>query len=350
MTRNGIRVGVIGAGRMGERHCRVYSTLPGVDFVGVCDASKPRGQTVARTYGVLIFEDYHELLANVDAVTVATSTPSHFAVAADCLSRGVHVLLEKPMAATLEEAAELVRLADSGGALLQVGHIERFNPAFTELENVVKDLEVLALNARRLSPFDTSNTEIDVVLDLMIHDIDLALALFGSTGFTLRASGRSARTDAVDYVAASIDFAGSAVATLTSSRITEQKVRALEVTALGAFIEVDLLNKSLSIHRRMVPEYMANHSRPLRYRQENVVEKIFIPTAEPLYLELEHFVNCVRTGAIPRVTGTDGLRALQVALAIKTELAARTAQGSAAEAGAKQPSVSLPAVATTAVG
>lgn len=322
MATNKIRVGVIGAGRMGERHCRVYSNLSGVEFVGISDASPQRGKAVADEYEVNFYEDYSDLLECVDAVNVATRTESHFEIVAECLRRQVHVLVEKPLTGNLAEARDLVRMGNQCSVILQVGHIERFNPAFLELQTIVDDLQIVGLTARRLSPFDTSNTEVDVIYDLMIHDIDLVLTLLGSNIGCVQAYGRSARTPATDYAVANICVADGPVATLTASRVTEQKVRLLEVTALGAYVEADLLNKSIYIYRGTLPEYLANHQRPLRYRQEGLVERIHIPTAEPLMLEIQDFIRCIREGSKPKVSAEDGLRALEMATRIQEQMGA----------------------------
>jgi predicted dehydrogenase len=313
-----LRVGVIGAGRMGERHCRVYAGIAGVEFCGVSDVSPERGQAVARRYGVPWFAHHDDLLATVDAVTIATPTRTHFRVASDCLARGVHVLVEKPLAGDVAEARELVRRAEQTRLVLQVGHIERFNPAVLELQSVLEDEAVVAMSARRLSPFDTSNTDVDVVYDLMIHDIDLTLALLGRDVASVQACGRSTHLPAADHVVAMLSLTDGPVVTLTASRVTEQKVRQLEITARGAFVDVDLLSKTVCIYRRTLPEFISNHQRPLRYRQENFVERIQIPTAEPLLLELESFVRCVRLGTRPVVTGADGLQAMELAARIRT--------------------------------
>ncbi|HEX2923363.1 MAG TPA: Gfo/Idh/MocA family oxidoreductase [Chloroflexota bacterium] len=317
------RVGVIGVGRMGQRHCRVYSGLGGVEFVGVSDLSSQRGEAIAGEYHVGFYSDCRDLLEQVDAVSVATPTDSHYSMVKECLSRGVHVLVEKPVAGDPAEARGLLNLANEAHVSFQVGHIERFNPVFLELQAILDGVPVVAVNVRRLSPFDTSNTDVDVVLDLMIHDIDLSLTLLGSEIDCVQAYGRCARTDCADYAVANICFAGGPIATLTSSRVTEQKVRLVEITALGAYIEADLLNKSISIYRHLSPEYLSNHQKPLRYRQESLVERIHIPTAEPLQLELQHFVRCVRDGRRPDVSGEDGLRALEMATMIREQIHAK---------------------------
>lgn len=315
-----LRVGVIGVGRMGERHCRVYANMPSVELVGISDMGIERGRAVAETYETHFFESYHDLLARVDAVTIATPTDTHFAVAADCLSAGVHILIEKPLAGTLTEARKLAKLAEESDLIVQVGHIERFNPAFLELESILQDMDVVGLAAHRLSPFDTSGTDADVIYDLMIHDIDIALALLPQGLAHIQATGRAARTTAVDYAIATLSFGDGPIASLTASRITEQKVRLLEVTTLGAYITADLLNKSIRVYRRAVPEFVSGEQRPLRYRQENLVEWIQIPTAEPLHLELQDFVRCARDGVRPKVSATEALHALTVASSISERI------------------------------
>jgi virulence factor len=325
MTRNKLRVGVIGVGRMGERHARVYSSLSEVEFVGVSDLSPERGRAVAAQHGVAWYEDFTGLLRDVDAVSIATPTRDHFDVAAECLAQKVHVLVEKPIAGTLQEARSLAWLADRSMTVFQVGHIERYNPVFLELQIVLEDLEIVGLNARRLSPFDTSNTDVDVVFDLMIHDLDLVLTLLGGDVECVQAHGRRARMAGADYVVATLCLANGPLATLTASRLTEQKVRLLEVTALGAYVEADLLNKTICIYRRTLPEYLASHQRPLRYRQEGLVERIHVPSAEPLMLELQDFVRCARDGEAPRVGAADGVRALELATTIRGRAAAADA-------------------------
>ena len=313
---NSVRAGVIGVGIMGERHCRVYSSLRHVRLIGIADRDRNRGQAVAANYEARYFEDYQELLAEVDAVSIATPTPFHYNLAMQALEHGIHVLVEKPMTETLEEAKQLVVKANECNKILQVGHIERFNPAFLELKNVTVGMKLVAVNIRRLSPFDTSNTDVDVVRDLMIHDLDLVVDLVGNSLEGLNAWGRSISTKAIDHAVANLSFRQGPIATLFASRITEQKVRLIEVIAEGAYIEADLLSKSLLIHRRTFPKFFDAD----KYRQESVIERIHVPMAEPLMLELEHFIDCVRDGKPSLVAGEDGHYALQLAQAVADQI------------------------------
>ncbi len=314
-----VRVGIIGAGTMGERHCRVCANLPRVELVGVADLDKDRGRQITERYDTTYFPDHRALLPQLDAVTIAASTPTHYPLTIECLERGLHVMVEKPIAETIEQAQQMVHMADERGLVLQVGHIERFNPAFVELKHVIEDMNLIGINMRRLSPFDTSNIDVDVVRDLMIHDLDLAVNAVGSDIETLHAWGRSINTG-VDHAVASLSFKDGPVATLFASRVTEQKVRAIEVIAEGAYIEADLVNKSILVHRRTFPQYLDNRH-TTKYRQESVIERIHVPMFEPLMLELRHFTDCVRENRPSQVPGSDGLRALRLAEAVVNEIA-----------------------------
>lgn len=310
-----LRVGVIGVGVMGERHARVYSSLRHARLIGVSDRDAVRGKAVAEQYETRYFEDRRRLLKEVDAVNIVTTTPSHFNLTMEALENDVHVLVEKPLTETIEQGEQLVEEAERRGLILQVGHIERFNPAYIELKNVTEGMRIVAVNVRRLSPFDLSNTDVDVIRDLMIHDLDLVADLAGTDLEGINAWGRSISTGAIDHAVANLSFRDGPIATLFASRITEQKVRHMEVITEGAYIEADLLSKSILVHRRTLPEYLdGNHL--TKYRQESIIERIYVPMAEPLMLELRHFVECVLEGKPSNVPGRDGLYALQLAQSV----------------------------------
>ena len=203
-----IRIGVIGVGNMGQHHTRILSFMKDVELVGVSDINVERGLETASKYKVRFFEDYCDLLPHVDAICVAVPTRLHYAVGINCLLAGIHVLIEKPIAASISEAESLVNAAAESQCILQVGHIERFNPAFRELSQVLKTEEVLALEAHRMSPYSARANDVSVVLDLMIHDIDLLLELAGSPVVKLTASGtRSLDSGYLDYVTATLGSA-----------------------------------------------------------------------------------------------------------------------------------------------
>jgi predicted dehydrogenase len=312
-----IRVGVIGVGSMGQKHTRVLSLLKDVELVGVADINVERGLDTASKYRVRFFEDYHDLLKHVDAVCVAVPTLLHYAVGMTCLQAGVHVLIEKPIAASISEAESLVNAAAESRCILQVGHIERFNPAFQELRKVLKTEELLALEAHRMSPYSNRANDVSVVLDLMIHDIDLMLELVGSPVVRLTASGsRSADSGYLDYVTAILGFANGIVATLTASKVTHRKTRQIAAHCKNSLTEADFLSNEILIHRQTTANYMTDYGQVL-YRQDGLIEKVSTSNIEPLHAELEHFVSCVRGGDQPSVGGEQALKALRLASLIE---------------------------------
>ncbi|WP_416673522.1 Gfo/Idh/MocA family oxidoreductase [Egbenema bharatensis] len=312
-----IRVGVIGVGNMGQHHTRVLSLLKDVELVGVADINVERGLDTASKYRVRFFEDYHDLLPHVDAVCIAVPTRLHHSVGMTCLQSGVHVLIEKPIAASISEAESLVNAAAEFHCILQVGHIERFNPAFQELSKVLKTEEILALEAQRMSPYSDRANDVSVVLDLMIHDIDLLLELAGSPVIRLTASGsRAADSGYLDYVTAILGFANGIVATLTASKVTHRKIRRIAAHCRKSLTEADFLNNEILIHRQTTANCLTDHGQVL-YRQDGLIEKVYTSNIEPLHAELEHFVSCVRGGNQPSVGGEQALKALRLASLIE---------------------------------
>ena len=312
-----IRMGVIGVGNMGRHHTRILSQFKDIELVGICDTNVERGLELASCYHTRFFENYLELLPHVDAVCIAVPTKLHHQVGLSCLQAGVHVLLEKPIAASIPEAESLVNAAAEAKCILQVGHIERFNPAFVELIKVAQTEEILAIEARRMSPYSQRANDVSVVLDLMIHDIDLLLELTSSSVIKLTASGSSAvNSGDLDYVTATLGFANGIVATLTASKITHSKIRSLTAHCKNSLIATDLLNSNIEIHRYPTAGISTNNKQTL-YRQDGIIEKVYTNNIEPLYAELEHFVSCVRGGEHPSVGGEQGIQALRLASLIE---------------------------------
>jgi len=307
-----IRVGVIGVGNMGQHHVRVLSFLKDVHLVGVADVHVERGLEVASKYRVRFFADYRELLPYVDAVCVAVPTRLHYEVGMTCMRHGVHVLMEKPIAASISEAELLVNAAAAYDCILQVGHIERFNPAFLELQKVIQQEEILALEAHRLSPYSQRANDVSVVLDLMIHDIDLLLELIPAPVVKLTASSTHASGSGyLDYVTATLNFANGVIACLTASKVTHRKVRRLTIHGKNSLTEADFLNNEILIHRH------SQKAEQVLYRQDELVERLYTSNIEPLHAELEHFVHCVRGGKQPSVGGEQALKALRLATRIE---------------------------------
>ena len=312
LAMNPVRVGVIGIGNMGWHHARVLSLIKDAELVGVADPDQIRGTLATEQFGCRWFASYEAMLPEVDAVCIAVPTLLHHRVGLACLEAGVDVLIEKPIAASQEEAADLIRAAEAAGRLLQVGHIERFNPAFRELVKVTANEEVVVLEARRHSPNPDRANDVSVVLDLMIHDIDLVLELAGAPVVRLAAAGGRSADGPIDYVNATLGFANGVVASLTASKMAHRKIRSLSAHCRGSLVETDFLNRTLHIHRRAHESVSADHGE-LVYRSDGVIEEVSTTSIEPLYAELEHFLQCVRGAEKPAVGGLQASRALLLA-------------------------------------
>ena len=237
-----VKVGVIGIGNMGWHHARVLSLLKDADLVGVADPDGDRGALAMEQFGCRWFADYRTMLGEVEAVCIAVPTLLHHPVGLACLEAGLHVLIEKPIAASQDEATALINAASEAGRLLQVGHIERFNPAFRELTKVVANEEVVVLEGRRHSPHSDRANDVSVVLDLMIHDIDLVLELAKAPVVRLAAAGGRSAEGPIDYVNATLGFDNGVVASLTASKMSHRKIRSLSAHCRSSLVETDFLN------------------------------------------------------------------------------------------------------------
>ena len=307
---NKIRMGVIGAGSMGKNHLRVIGEIPAYDLVGLYDTDKENALKAAQDYGARAFESLQDLLDAVDAVSVAVPSSRHMEIAVEAARRGRHILMEKPIALNTGDAQRIINACDTAGITLMVGHIERFNPVFTELMKVLGNERILALSFRRLSPFDSRASDANVIQDLMIHDIDLLCALSAAPVTCIKSQGISVYSNKPDHVQALVGLEDGIVADFTASRITESKVRQIEVTAQNAFIVANLLDRSLEIMRQT--RFVPGMERSTTYRQENVVEKVYVPMSEPLRVEFTHFAECVSTKTRPKTDGGSAMKALRV--------------------------------------
>jgi len=302
------RAGVVGVGSMGQHHARIYRELPEVELVGVYDVDHDRAREVAEEHGTKPLS-LDGLVQTADAVSVVVPTRFHQEMAEQAIEAGAGVLVEKPLAPTPETAREIAAAADEAGVTLQVGHVERFNPAVRALAEFADELDVIALEAQRQGPPVDQDVG-GVVTDLMIHDIDIVCSLLDREVVDVAASGTS--TGEGNYVTASLTFEDGVVATLTASRVTAKKVRELAVTAEDCRVDVNYTSQDVTITRRTDPEYVATNG-GLRFRSETLVERPTVNNGEPLKQELSSFVECVRDGTDPVVTGADGIRALEVA-------------------------------------
>jgi predicted dehydrogenase len=311
------RAGVVGVGHMGQYHALVYAELWDVDLVGVVDIDAERAASVARHYDTRSFPDHRDLIGKVDVVSVAVPTEQHFHVARDLLEAGVAVLVEKPITPTLEEARELFAIARGAGTALQVGHVERFNGAVQELRKIVE--KPILVESRRLGPFVPRVQKDTVVMDLMIHDLDIVLALVASPPRRLSAFGAAVHSDVTDVANVQIGFESGTIATLTASRATEEKIRTLAITQPDAYVVLDYLVQDIQIHRRAAQESMPNRE-SIRYRQASFVEHLFVHKDNPLKLEVLHLIRTARrlaAGEPVELAEAEDVRSLAMALEIE---------------------------------
>lgn len=305
MSKNDVlQTGVIGVGTMGQHHARVYDELRDCELVGVADADKERAREIADEYDTAVLET-QALIEQTDAVTIAVPTAYHYELASDCLDAETHVLIEKPFVDEPARGRELIERADEQDLVIQVGHIERFNPVTETLRQIVPGLDVISVTAERLGPPPSRRIEDTAVMDLMIHDADIVRSLLDGSIESVRASGNADGR----YGTATLEFDTGVIVKLTASRVTQRKVRTLTITATDCYVTVDYIDQSVEIHRQSAPEYVTENG-DMRYRHESIVEHPAVDTGEPLRFELESFLDAVRTGAEPRVSGEDALEAL----------------------------------------
>jgi predicted dehydrogenase len=312
-----IQAGVVGAGHMGQYHILVYAELWNVDLVGIVDVDADKAGRLAGQYATRAFTDHRQLIGKVDVASVAVPTDQHFIVTRDLLEAGIHVLVEKPMTPTLEEAKELFRLARQRSVILHVGHVERFNGAVQELKKIVE--RPILVESRRLGPFFPRVQNDTVVMDLMIHDIDIVLGLVDGEPRNLHAMGRSIHSPGPDVASVQIFFDTDTIATITASRATEQKIRTLAITQPDAYILLDYAAQDIQIHRRAAQEYTLNRE-SIRYRLASFVEHRSVHKENPLKLEILHLLSAVReaqAGTPLELPEEDNLRSLAVALEIE---------------------------------
>ncbi len=297
-----LRVGVVGVGALGRQHARVYAGLPGASLAGVFDVDQARATEVSGLHGGRAFPHLRDLLEQVDAVSVAVPTVDHHRVCRAFLEAGKHVLVEKPMTTTLGEADDLIALAERRGVTLQVGHIERFNPAADVLSEAPPRPRFIEVH--RLASFSPRSLDIDVVLDLMIHDLDIVLALDGSPAVQVDAVGVPVLTPRFDIANARLRFDSGLIANLTASRISAQKLRKFRIWSAQTYFSLDFAAREAEVYRLVAGE---------GGRPEISHHRFSAPEEEPLGRQLAAFVSAVRCRKAPRVSGADGRRALALA-------------------------------------
>jgi predicted dehydrogenase len=306
-----IRVAVIGVGYLGRFHAQKYAQAADCELIAVADERQPVREQVAAEVGTRAVADYRELLAKVDAVSVVTPTPAHFPIARDFLAAGAHVLVEKPITETAEEARELIALAARQQRVLQVGHLERFNAAIVAAAPYLRSPRFV--ECHRLAPYRERGTDVNVVLDLMIHDIDIVQTIVGSPIAAIDAIGTPVFSDEIDICNARIRFANGCVANATASRVSVKTERKLRVFEDEAYLSLDLQQKILTVIRKRSPKDAPG---PLPV----TIEEQALEQGDALKAEIESFLDCVRSGRAPVVSGEAGLMALETAMRITAQV------------------------------
>ncbi len=312
MDNKPLRVAVVGVGHLGQYHLEKYLSIPDVTLVGVVDIDSNRLKEITNKHKVRGFKSHLDIINLVDAVSIAVPTEVHFHVAMDFLTKGVHILVEKPITYDITQADILLNKAKETGAILQVGLVERFNPAVIKMKSLVK--EPIFLEAHRMNLFTPRGTDVDVVLDLMIHDIDIVLDIVGAEPVDIHAVGMSVITDKIDIANARLMFKNGTAANLTASRISGRVLRKIRVFQPDSYVSADCRKRRVSI---------ISHDKT---RKDNfgfpklTMERVEFPDSDPLADEITAFVNAVKNGHKPVVSGDDGKKALEVALCIIDEI------------------------------
>lgn len=302
-----IRTAVIGVGYLGKFHAQKYAQLENSRLIAVCDPNEQTATQIASETATRAVKDFRSIRDEVDAVSIVVPTQKHFAIAKECLEAGKHVLLEKPMTTTVDEARELVKIANANGVVLQIGHLERFNPAVLALDSIMH--QPMFIESHRVAPFNPRGADVNVILDLMIHDIDIILDMVNSPVTGIRAKGVAVLSKDIDIANARIEFESGCVANVTASRAGMKSERKMRLFQSDAYISLDFQNKKLGIHRKGASEQypgIANIE-----SEEQVFEQ-----GDALKAEIESFLNCIQNNVRPKVSGEDGLRALETAIEI----------------------------------
>jgi predicted dehydrogenase len=305
-----LKMGVIGIGHLGVHHARIVSSLPDVELVGICDISESQVRKIARQYKTAAYTDYRQLLNKVDAVSIAVPTPLHYQIAKDFINAQVHCLIEKPITPDLAEAEELLSLVKQKNLILQVGHIERFNPAVLEAQKYIHEPKFIEAN--RLGPYDPRVSHISVVLDLMIHDLDIVLYLVQDRIVSIDAVGAKVLSPFEDIANARIRFANGCVANISASRVSLKKSRKIRIFQKDSYLSLDYAKPGLKVYQKK--KETVSSLKDIKVAYPRLVK------LEPLAEELKHFVNCVREGRKPQVTGEQGRDALEIALEIMRKI------------------------------
>ena len=305
-----IKTAVIGVGSLGQHHARILAKHPASELIGIVDTDEKRGEKIASQYGVSHYKDTESIKGAVKAVVISVPTPAHFAVAKEMLYSGINCLVEKPFTSTVQEAQELIQISKEKNLVLQVGHVERFNPAVIGAQPYINNPRFVEVD--RLGPFDPRVAHIGVVLDLMIHDLDILLTLVKSKVVGLESYGAKVLSDHEDIAKVRLKFSNGCVADLSASRISMERYRRIRIFQPESYISIDYAGKSLKVYKKK--------KEVIKSLLDIDVVKPKLSAEEPLYHELDHFLSCVREGKVPAVTGEHGRDAIELGLEILNKM------------------------------
>lgn len=286
-----VNISLIGVGRMGQFHLNVISQINHINLSGIYDADENHLNEISQKYNIKKFNSIDEAIDNADAVIIASPTTFHFEIAKKAVEKGKHVLVEKPMTETYAQALELEEIVKQKNVILQVGHVERFNGAVQELHHIIE--KPYLIEARRLAPFTPRITDVGVVFDIMIHDLDIVTSLVKKPVIKFSASGKRIRTKNEDIASALLEFEDETIATVSASRVTQEKIRTLAISTEEAYFLLDYATQYITIHRQAASQSNIKTSIGINYKQESIIERVFIHRDNPLKLEDEHFANCI---------------------------------------------------------
>ena len=321
-----LRAAVIGVGYLGNFHAQKYAQLRDVELFAVVDTDPARAAEVAARHGTRAVTDFRQVLDRIDLISIVVPPARHFELARACLAAGVHTLVEKPLTATVAEAEELIRCAEQQRLVLQVGHLERFNPVVHALRARIESPRLI--EAQRFAAYQARGTEVDVVLDLMIHDIDIVLSLVDSPLRAIHSSGTAVVTDNIDIAHARLEFVNGCVAELSASRVSQAPARLMKVYQAGSYLTIDYMNHELRIGT-------VKDGREEQFQREVTFETEAVGGTDVLMAEITSFVAAVRSGSQPEVTGEDGKRALAVAIEVSRRINRQRAGAMSAQGAGK---------------
>lgn len=305
-----ISLAVVGAGRMGQHHAKFLSQIESCSFEGVVDVDAKKSEKVAAAWRTKSYTNYQHLFGKVKGMVIAAPTPLHYSIGKDCLENGIHCLIEKPLCEKVEEAEELIQIAQNKNLILQVGHVERFNPAVIAAQKYIRDPKFIEVN--RLGPYDPRVAHIGVVLDLMIHDLDIVLFLVNSKIQSLESFGAKVLSDYEDIVKCRLRFVNGCIVDLSASRISLEQYRRIRIFQSDAYLSLDYVHRELKVYRRKNPV--------IKSFNDIEILRPALKKEEPLKLELEHFIECLQEGKQPHVTGEHGRDAMDLGLEILQQL------------------------------